>query len=72
VGARPTKHGPRRVRTAGSCLPVAYETDLAGIGIFAATVEDTRTIMDDDPDVWAGVFTYDVHLVRGFPGASLA
>jgi hypothetical protein len=30
-----------------------------------------RTIMDDDPGVPAGIFTYDMHPVRSFPGAAL-
>jgi hypothetical protein len=52
-------------------LPVADDTSLAGIGVFAAAPDDVRTIMDDDPGVRAGIFTYDVHPVRGFPGATL-
>jgi len=27
--------------------------------------------MDADPGVRAGIFTYDVHPVRGFPGSAL-
>ncbi len=52
-------------------LPVSDDTDLAGIGVFAASPEDTRAIMDDDPGVRAGIFSYHLHPVRGFPGASL-
>ncbi|HEU5007936.1 MAG TPA: SRPBCC family protein [Jatrophihabitantaceae bacterium] len=52
-------------------LPANDDSDLAGIGIFAATPEDARTIMDDDPGVRAGLFTYRMHTVRGFPGATL-
>ncbi len=52
-------------------LPASDDGDIAGIGIFAATPEDTRTILDDDPGVRAGIFSYDLHAVRGFPGASL-
>ncbi len=52
-------------------LPVADDSDLAGIAVFAASPAETRTIMDDDPGVRAGIFTYEVHPVRGFPGASL-
>jgi hypothetical protein len=51
--------------------PVADETDLCGIGIFAASVERTRELMDDDPGVKAGVFTYETHPVRSFPGDAL-
>ena len=52
-------------------LPVSDESDVCGIGVFAATVEDTTAIMADDPGVRAGVFTYEVHACRGFPGDAL-
>ena len=52
-------------------LPVTDDTELAGIGVFAATPADVAAIMDDDPGVRAGIFTYDIHPVRGFPGAAL-
>ena len=51
--------------------PVADDTDLAGIGIFNATPEETARIMDGDPAVLAGVLSYEVHPVRGFPGDGL-
>jgi hypothetical protein len=34
------------------------------------TDEVTR-IMDEDPGVTAGIFTYEVHPVRGFPDSAL-
>ncbi len=52
-------------------LPVADGSEVCGIGVFAATVDDTIAIMNDDPGVAAGVFTYQVHPCRGFPGDSL-
>ncbi len=52
-------------------LPVADDSDLAGLAVFAASPADTTTIMDDDPGVRAGIFGYEIHPVRGFPGASL-
>ena len=52
-------------------LPVGDDSDLAGIGVFTTDPEATRSIMDDDPGVRAGIFTYEMHPVRGFPGASL-
>jgi hypothetical protein len=52
-------------------LPVTDGSDVCGIGVFAATVDDTTAIMNDDPGVAAGVFTYEVHPCRGFPGDSL-
>jgi hypothetical protein len=51
--------------------PVADETELCGIGVFTATVEETARIMDGDPGVRAGIFAYEVHPVRSIPGDSL-
>ena len=50
---------------------VADDSDVRGIGIFNATPDETRTIMDEDPGVNAGIFTYEVHECRGFPGDRL-
>lgn len=52
-------------------LPVSDDSDLAGIGIFTTDAAATATILDDDPGVRAGIFTYELHPVRGFPGATL-
>jgi uncharacterized protein YndB with AHSA1/START domain len=70
------EHGRRNMALAQAgllpvVLPVGDETDLAGIGVFAAAPEDVTAIMDDDPAVRAGIFTYEMHAVRGFPGAQL-
>jgi hypothetical protein len=51
--------------------PIGDGTPVHGIGIFTRTVEDTKAILDDDPGVQAGVFTYELHACRGFPGAAL-
>jgi len=52
-------------------LPVSDQSGLAGFGIFTLTPEETVTVMDADPGVRAGIFAYDVHPVRGFPGSAL-
>lgn len=70
------EHGRRNfgLRDAGLLavvLPVADESDVCGIGVFAATVDETTAIMADDPGVAAGVFIYQVHACRGFPGDAL-
>jgi len=52
-------------------LPVSDDSGLAGFGVFALTPEDVMTVMGADPGVRAGIFTYDVHPVRGFPGSAL-
>jgi hypothetical protein len=51
--------------------PTTDDSDWAGIGIFAATPEEVQRIMEDDPGVKAGLFTYELHPVRGFPTSSL-
>jgi hypothetical protein len=51
--------------------PVVDGGEIKGIGIFKATVEETRRIMDDDPGVQAKLFVYDVHSCRGLPGDAL-
>jgi hypothetical protein len=52
-------------------LPGTGDSDLAGLGVFTAAPDEVREIMDHDPGVEAGIFTYEVHPVRGFPGSSL-
>ncbi|WP_211214514.1 SRPBCC family protein [Actinomycetospora chiangmaiensis] len=52
-------------------LPVTDGSGVAGYGVFTTDVEQTRRILDDDPGVRAGIFRYEVHPVRGFPGAAL-
>lgn len=51
--------------------PVGGGSEIAGIGIFNASVEEVKAIMDEDPGVKAGVFVYEIHQCRGFPGDSL-
>jgi hypothetical protein len=51
--------------------PVRDDSEVAGIGIFNAGVEETRALMEEDPGVRAGVFVYEVHPCRSFPGDSL-
>jgi hypothetical protein len=51
--------------------PVTDDSELQGVGVFSGTVDETRRLMEDDPGVRAGVFTFDVHPVRSFPGDAL-
>jgi hypothetical protein len=51
--------------------PVRDDTELCGVGIFNASVEDTTKLMEADPGVRAGVFTFEVHPVSSFPGDAL-
>lgn len=51
--------------------PVTVEGALSGLGIFNASVDDTRKIMDRDPAVIAEIFVYETYTCRSFPGDSL-
>lgn len=51
--------------------PVLDDTELCGAAIFDTTVEQATEIMQDDPGVRAGLFVFEVHPVRGFPGSAL-
>jgi hypothetical protein len=51
--------------------PIADGSNVCGLGIFNADSAETKRIMDADPGVKAGVFTYEIHPCRSFPGDSL-
>lgn len=51
--------------------PVSDGSDVSGVGIFNASVDAVRDIMDGDPAVQAGIFHYEVHPCRSFPGDRL-
>ena len=51
--------------------PILDDSAWSGIGIFDAPVDEVVRIMDGDPGVQAGVFTYEVHPVLSFPGDAL-
>ena len=70
------EHGRRNfvLRAQGSLAivcPVRDESDLSGVCIFNTNAEETKRIMDGDPGVQAGVFTYEIHSTRTFPGSML-
>jgi hypothetical protein len=51
--------------------PVSDGSEVSGVGIFNAPIEEVKKIMDEDPGVKAGVFVYEIHACRSFPGACL-
>jgi hypothetical protein len=51
--------------------PVADGSEVTGIGVFNASPEETDRIMSRDPGVKVGVFTYEIHPTRSFPGSIL-
>lgn len=51
--------------------PVSDGSNLSGVGIFNTDAAEVKIIMDDDPGVKEGIFIYEIHLCRSFPGSSL-
>lgn len=77
-GARETvwEHGRRNMALSAAgllpiVLPASDDSRLAGIGVFTGSPDEVEKILADDPGVRAGLFTYEIHPVRGFPGAAL-
>jgi hypothetical protein len=75
---RPTifEHGRRNFALrAEGVLPIVCpgtdDSEWAGMCIFDAPVDEVIRIMDGDPAVQAGIFTYEIHPVRSFPGDAL-
>jgi hypothetical protein len=71
------EHGRRNfVLQAEGILPivvrVADDSDWAGLGIFNASPAETARILSEDPAIQAGIFTYELHPVKGFPGDCLS
>ena len=51
--------------------PVREENDIKGVGIFNIEKEELKKIMDEDPGVKEGIFTYEILLCKSFPGDML-
>ncbi len=51
--------------------PVSDGSNVSGIGIFDASIDETKRIMDEDPGVKEGIFVYEIHACRSFPGDCL-
>jgi len=51
--------------------PVLDQSGICGICILNADINKTKNVMDQDPGVHAGIFEYEVHPIRGFPGSAL-
>jgi hypothetical protein len=51
--------------------PVGDGSEVAGVGIFNASMEEVDRLMRDDPAVQEGVLLYELHSCRSFPGDQL-
>ncbi len=47
--------------------PISDGSDIGGVGIFNAGVEEVESLMKEDPAVKAGVLAYEIHQCRSFP-----
>ena len=47
------------------------DTDLCGVAVLDMELDEARRVMDGDPGVQAGIFTYELHPTRSFPGSAL-
>jgi hypothetical protein len=70
------QHGKRNLALLKAGLmpivcPIADASGVCGVCVFDATPEDVERIMSLDPGVQAGVFTFDIHPTRSFPGSCL-
>jgi hypothetical protein len=70
------EHGRRNfaLRAAGLLsivCPIRDDSDVSGVGVFAADPSTVEGIMADDPGVKVGVFTFEIHAARSFPGDCL-
>jgi hypothetical protein len=51
--------------------PVTAETGVSGLYIFNCDADESRTIIEGDPAIVEGIFTFEVHPCRSFPGDKL-
>jgi hypothetical protein len=69
------EHGRRNMALqAAGIMPIVCpvgDDEISGIGIFNSSPDEAQSIMADDPGVRAGIFTFEVHACRGFPGDAL-
>jgi hypothetical protein len=52
--------------------PISDGSEVHGVGIFNAGIEETKKIMDDDPAVKTGIFVYETHPCHSIPGDCLS
>jgi hypothetical protein len=70
------EHGRRNMALQDAGLmpivcPIRDDGEFAGIGILTVPRDRVAEILSQDPGVKAGIFTFEVHPVGGFPGSAL-
>ena len=51
--------------------PIADDSGVSGVYIFNADMQKVTEIMEQDPAIKAGIFTYELHPSKSFPGDEL-
>lgn len=52
-------------------VPVLDDSPICGVAVLTVGLDEAAALMEDDPGVRAGIFTYTVHPGRSFPGDAL-
>ena len=70
------EHGRRNFSLRESGLmpivcPIRDDEEYAGVCIFVVGADEAARIMDNDPGVRAGIFSYEILETRSFPGSAL-
>jgi hypothetical protein len=61
----------REVGRLSIVCPISDGSNISGVGIFNATTDEVKRIMDEDPGVREGIFIYEIHACRSLPGDCL-
>ena len=51
--------------------PITDDSEVSGVMIFEGSLDAVKKIMDEDPAVKEGIFTFEMHPCKSFPGDSL-
>jgi hypothetical protein len=62
---------PRKEGTLRIVCQMSDDGDVRGLCVFSTDVAQTKAILDGDPVVRAGIFTYELLSSESFPGDSL-
>lgn len=70
------EHGRRNflLRATGALAvvcPISDGGEYTGVGIFDCDADETQRLIEGDPGVQAGIFTYEIHASRSFPGDAI-
>lgn len=70
------EHGARNLQLQNEGLmpiicPIFDESELSGVAIFTTDEATTESLMKDDPAIQEGIFVFEMHPCKSFPGDRL-